>query len=121
MAKNIVQPGQRRIGHILQHHNFFLNAYKYNYRNPVAAGISSKVEDYKFSTLSGKLKTSPLLVPVVEDINLLTSETKTLEWLNTPPTPEKLEAVRWGLRHQFFKAKKERNTNKPMILDGDTL
>jgi len=40
---------------ILQSRSNYLNAYKYNYQNPVVAGIVSKVEDYRYSTLCGLL------------------------------------------------------------------
>ncbi len=30
-------------------HHYYLNAYKYFYRNPVAAGICNRVEDYRYS------------------------------------------------------------------------
>ncbi|MBX2986948.1 MAG: transposase [Bdellovibrionaceae bacterium] len=106
---------------ILQHPNYYLNAYKYNYRNPVSAGLCTRVEDYPYSTLSGKLKHSPLLIPVVEDFTLMAHPPSTIEWLNTAPSPEKLEGVRFGLKHQYFKSKKDRVTKKLLIRDGDIL
>jgi putative transposase len=106
---------------ILQHPNYYLNAYKYNYRNPVAAGMCALVEEYPYSTLHGKLKLSRPTIPVCDDTTLISDLRGTLEWLNTAPSLQKLEGVRFGLKHQFFKSKKIRNDNKPMISENDVL
>lgn len=106
---------------ILQHPNYYLNAYKYNYRNPVAAGICEKVEDYPFSTLSGKIKRSLLKIPICEDTNLISDPAGTLRWLNTAPDAKKIEGFRFGLRHQFFISKKDRITNRPLVTEYDIL
>lgn len=106
---------------ILQHPNYFLNAYKYNYRNPVAAGLCSQVQDYTFSTLHGKLNPSKLLIPVCEDTTLKFDPAGTLAWLNIAPSMEKAEGFRFGLRHQYFQSKKDRITNKPILSENDLL
>lgn len=106
---------------ILQHPNYYLNAYKYNYRNPVSAGVCVRVEEYPFSTLSGKLSLSKLLVPLCEDTTLKSDPKGTLEWLNTAPSLEREEAIRFGMKHQYFKSKKDRITNKPIFSEDDIL
>jgi REP element-mobilizing transposase RayT len=106
---------------ILQHHSYYLNAYKYNYRNPIAAGMSEKVEAYPFSTLHGLLNPTRLIVPLCEDSTFLSDPGGTLKWLNTDPAPEKLEAVRYALKRQYFRSKKDRGTNKPLIDENDIL
>jgi REP element-mobilizing transposase RayT len=106
---------------ILQHPNYFLNVYKYNYRNPVAAGLCNLVEEYPYSSLHGKLQLSNLKFPVCEDTTLKSDPAGTLKWLNTAPTPEKIEGVRFGLKHQFFKSKKNRTDNKIIISENDLL
>ncbi|MEK2689151.1 transposase [Bdellovibrio sp. GT3] len=106
---------------ILQTHKYYLNAYKYNYRNPVDAGICEKAEDYEFSSLRMKLKLSPSKFPVCEDGTLYSDNEGTLRWLNTPSDPIKLEGYRWGIKRQYFKSKKHRNTNMPMLSDDDLL
>lgn len=105
---------------ILQHPNYYLNAYKYNYRNPVSAGICARVEEYPYTSLRWKLSLAKALVPLVEDSHLLSDPRGTLEWLNTAPDPEKLEGVRFGLKHQFFKSKKNK-ANEPLITENDIL
>lgn len=47
-------------------------------------------------------------------------ETK-LDWLNTAPPPEKLEAVRYALKRQYFTSKKCRKDNKPIMGIHDLL
>ncbi|WP_416220941.1 transposase [Bdellovibrio sp. SKB1291214] len=106
---------------ILQHHNYYLNAYKYNYRNPVTAGICEKVEEYPYSSLRMKLGLSPQVIPLCEDSTFISDRVGTLRWLNTSPDSEKLEGFRVGLKHQYFKSKKHRNTNKPILSENDLL
>lgn len=106
---------------ILQLPNYYLNAYKYNYRNPVSAGICDLVEKYPYSTLRGLMKVSDLMIPLCEDAKLLSDPKETLAWLNTDPDPLKLEGVKYGLKHQFFKSKKNTKDNKPLISDNDIL
>lgn len=100
---------------VLDSHAYYLNAYKYNYRNPVTAQICTRVEDYPFSTLRGLLNPKELLVPVVEDFLFKEDPVRILEWLNTAPDPKKLEALRFGLQRPIFRSKKCRNTNSLII------
>lgn len=106
---------------VLQMQNYYLNAYKYNYRNPVSAGISKAVEDYPFSTLRMVMGVDPQIIPLVEDNIYKYNPSGTLKWLNTNPLPEKLEAARYGFKRQFFKSKKCRITNKFILDENDTL
>jgi putative transposase len=106
---------------ILQHPSYYLNAYKYNYRNPVTAGICNLVEEYPYSTLHGKLHLSNLAIPTAEDTTLISDPNGTLRWLNAAPSAEKIEGVRCGLKHQFFKSKKSRSNNRPIISEYDLL
>lgn len=83
----------------------YLHAYKYLFRNPVEAGLCSKVEDYEFSSLKGVLGEKWMDIPITEDDNWenLTSREKTLEWLNQEPPQEHWEQVRKALRKPVFK------------------
>ena len=104
---------------ILQHDNYFLNAYKYNYRNPVASGICNLVEQYPYSTLPGILNPGSLNIPVAD--SFLGKDRKSfLTWLNTPSDSEKAKIFRNGLRHSFFKSKKNRY-KQPIITEYDLL
>lgn len=106
---------------ILHDYKYFLNAYKYNYRNPVSAGICDFVEDYKYSSLNVLLGNSPPILNLMEDITLKSDPVGTLKWLNTAPDPKKLEGVRYALKRQYFTTKKCPITRKPMIDKNDIL
>ena len=100
---------------ILHTQSYFLNTYKYIYLNPVRANIVSRAEEYKYSTLQGLLGFSKLLVPIEEDLTLFSDVESTLNWINSMPNEEKLEAVKWGLKRQYFKPRKQVYSNKPIL------
>ncbi len=106
---------------ILGHPNYFLNAYKYNYRNPVNAGICNFVQDYPFSTLPMISGNALKTIPLIEDTTYNSDPVGTLKWLNTAPEKERLEAVRYGLKRTYFTYKKSTNTNKAIMGPNDLL
>lgn len=62
----------------------YLNTYKYIYRNPVAAGLCHKVEDYSFSSLKNLLgRAGPMRLPVYDQLGLIQNAVQRLHWLNT--------------------------------------
>lgn len=99
---------------VINQPNYFLNTYKYNYRNPVAAGLCEFVEEYQYSTLHGLLGASKLEVPMVHDDTLFENPEGTLSWLNTKPCAKKLAALKFGLKKAIFEPKKDQN-NKVLI------
>lgn len=106
---------------VLQEHSYFMNAYKYNYRNPVAAGLCSQVEEYEYSSLPMVLNRMPRLLPLVDDTLVQEDPVGILRWLNTTPDPEKLDAVKMGLRRQLFVSKKSKLNNKYILSPGDLM
>lgn len=106
---------------ILQENRYFLSAYKYNYINPVTAGICTRVEEYPYSTLRFLLSPKESKFELIPDETYSSDPSGTLEWLNEPPSPEQLEAVRYALKRSYFKSKKSRSTNKPLLKDDDIL
>ncbi len=106
---------------VLNEHNYFMNAYKYNYRNPVTAGICERVEDYPFSTLHMKLKLSPIKIPYIEDALLTEDRAGILEWLNIAPDAEKLKAARAGFKSAYFISRNHRDSAKPILGPNDLL
>ncbi len=106
---------------ILQSPNYFLNAYKYNYRNPVEANICPRVEDYSFSTLQILLGKKAPLFPLEEDTTFNDDPVGTMKWLNTKPEENKLEAVKFGLKRQYFRSKIDRKTRKPILGEEESL
>ena len=90
---------------------YYLHAYKYLYRNPVMAGLCSRVEDYKYSSMQALLGERWLDVPISEDHNWesLHSRAETLLWLNKAPLLENAELVRRALRKSTFRIPKVQN------------
>jgi hypothetical protein len=94
-------------------------AYKYNYRNPVKAGICTGVEDYQYSSFYFVHRNKELKFKLCEDLTYGSDPVETLNWLNTAPTPEKLEAARYGFKRQYFKSKIDRKTRKPILKENE--
>lgn len=80
-----------------------VNAYKYVYQNPVRAGLVSKVEDYRYSTLHGLLGSQHILIPVKSDDFLFEKIDGTLFWMNTRYRDEDLHELRKSLKKRTFK------------------
>lgn len=100
---------------------YYLHAYKYVYRNPVEAGLCQRVEDYPFSTLKGLIGCAPIAVPILDDLNWTTAESKleTLKWLNTRPDKECWGEVQNALKKGVFKL--PRHNSRPSWLEGNAL
>ena len=116
--------GGRYHSSLITKESYFLNAYKYIYRNPVEAGLVPLVEDYEFSTLKGILGFSKLIIPVIEDTLLFecsNSVESHLLWLNHAPDPDHLDAVRKALRRREFQYGKDKNTNRLSHGENDIL
>lgn len=106
---------------VLQHHNYYLNAYKYNYRNPVTAGVVERVEDYPFSTLPSVMGQAPMPFSMRPDLTYASDPMGTLNWLNTTPSPERTEAARYAFKRAYFQSKAMRNSNRPILTEDDIL
>lgn len=106
---------------ILHAHNYYLNAYKYNYRNPVTVGVCKAVEEYPYSTLPMVMGLQPKLIPIEEDLTYNSDPVGTVAWLNQTPDLQKQEAARYGFKRQFFQSKKCRLTNRYILGEYDTL
>lgn len=106
---------------ILNEHNYFMNAYKYNYRNPVTAGICERVENYPFSTLPMKLNILSKKIDYVEDTLIAEDRSGILEWLNKRPEDEVLKAARSGFRGTYFISRNRRDSSKPILGPSDLL
>ncbi len=104
---------------VVDSYSYYLNAYKYVYRNPIMAGLSETCEDYQYSSLSGLVGQRRLSFPVQEDTLLFDPElnSKTLIWLNTAKD-EDATAVGQALRKAKFRFEKCRNNNRPIREDN---
>lgn len=66
----------------LDKYYLYKNAYRYVYRNPVAAQIVVRAETYPFSTLSHMLQGKRLRFKCIDNMNLIANPATVLEWIN---------------------------------------
>jgi hypothetical protein len=97
---------------------------KYDFRNPVAAGVCKSVEDYPYSTLQTMLgkapSTFPLYFPfgVPGFIQIPSNERDLLAWLNRPTPKEQLKLIQKGLKKTTFSFS-PKSLKKALVLEGD--
>lgn len=113
--------GSRHYKTVLGRYSYYLNAYKYFYFNPVKAGMVSRCEDYRFSTLRALLGLESVLFPIVEDSLLLDGPEACLSWLNSRPSNERWNAIRASLRKSQFQHVKCEKARKPILLEDEVI
>ncbi|MFP5385788.1 MAG: transposase [Bacteriovoracia bacterium] len=99
--------GGRYKGSIIENHQYLLNVYKYIYRNPVAAGICQRAEDYEFSTLFSGIHERKQFFNLESVF-----EGPQLEWINQSFKEREAQSIQLGLRKTIFEYKKERISRK---------
>jgi putative transposase len=88
----------------ISNNSYFYNVYRYIYQNPLRAGLCHSVIDYPYSTLSGLIGQSQLLIPVSYDPLLdYDNLESTLNWLNTLIQAEHLQLLRKSLGYHEMK------------------
>jgi REP element-mobilizing transposase RayT len=98
-------------------YNYYLRAYKYVLRNPVAANMCKKVEEYSFSTLHGLLGFKHLLIPVCGNDELFYNTENFLDWLNLTYEESENEVIRKALKRREFKPYASQKTRKRLVFD----
>lgn len=101
--------GGRYKGCLIENERYLLNAFKYIYRNPVAAFISEKVEDYPFSTLQYFHHNQKLKFELEHPFE---QTQKLIDWLNCSFEKDEIESIRFGLSRTKFEYKKDHSTNR---------
>lgn len=87
---------------VVNNENYYWNAVKYIFRNPVRAGICSSVKDYKYSSLnSSPKKFSWKMTDFFH--NPQSSIDLDVHWLEESYPSETEESVRYALRRREFK------------------
>ncbi len=111
--------GNRHFKTIIREQHYFMNAYKYVYRNPVKARITEAAEQYPFSTLSGICGLSQLRIPIAEDTLLFNPsfDEKVLNWINRRPKIEDEMEIKRALRNRIFEFKPMRKNQKKSDLE----
>ena len=117
----------RRINHIyggpykwslITDEQYYSLAYKYVCRNPVAANLCKKVQDYPYSSFA-RIRTHqkmrfPLIDPEKFSSYLPSSEDELLFWVNTPSSKEFDEAMTKALRRSQCKFSGKELTQKAL-------
>jgi putative transposase len=96
-------------------YSYFINAFKYVYQNPLRAKLVNKVEDYKFSTLRGKLGMEWLCVTLSDEIVLNGCIEEELRWLNTLPDKNESKMIASALRRTQFKYPRYKGYKSPLL------
>jgi putative transposase len=116
LTKTSLEIGRRakRINHafggrykwtIIYEKRYFLQAYKYVYRNPIKAGLCQAAENYPWSTLPRVLARLPLSFPIEKakfTPSFWSDETAHLEYINEDFGEKKEEEVRRALRRRIY-------------------
>lgn len=113
--------GARHFRTVISTPHYFQLVYKYVYYNPVAAGIASSCEDYKYSSLNFLLGRSPASFPIIEDESLFLNIDRTLKWLNEHPDESDWKDVGLALDRSDFKLARHKNSRKKSHLEIDLL
>jgi REP element-mobilizing transposase RayT len=95
-------------------YQYYLNAYKYVYYNPVKAILVDRCELYRFSTLNGLIDASNSFLSIEDDIIFSGALEDNLRWINRKPNPDDLEAVRLALRRKKFKLPSRKTYRHPL-------
>ena len=88
---------------LLNSNHYFLNAYKYVYRNPVEARLAPSVQAYPYSTLHALLGKSRSIIPIENDETLFSEPVEQLRWLNLAyPSEDVRLQIQKALRKREF-------------------
>jgi REP element-mobilizing transposase RayT len=116
-SKNHVY-GQRNYRSLVESYHYYTHAYKYIYRNPVEAGICTRVEEYTYSSLPGLFGLQKLNFPISD--SLLTDDLeKNLNWLNRSTEKKDRETIRQGLKRPVFKLRMDPVSRKESRLESE--
>lgn len=105
--------GSRYKGCLIDNQHYLLSAYKYVYLNPVRAGLTSRAQDYEYSTLNVSIA---LPFKIEEIVPLaLQSRNRELEcrWINETFSQDEVSSIKTGLSKSKFSYKKTGSNRKP--------
>ena len=100
--------GGRYKGCLINNSNYLLNVYKYIYRNPVAAGLVQRAEQYPYSTFKDSIDSFPIELDKIMPMSLTVSSFVEKEWVNSTFEEKEIESLRWALSKTKFQYKKNR-------------
>ena len=105
---------------LLDSYKYFLNSYKYIYRNPVEAGLATTCEGYSYSSLSRVLGFRRLNFPIETDTILFSPDLQieALSWLNTGKH-DIHQHVSIALQKRTFRYRKNKSS-KAFLINPET-
>jgi putative transposase len=111
--------GGRYKGSLISNHEYLINVYKYIYRNPIAAVLSEKAENYQYSSLYYKYRPSLKAPFKIEEIipELAFKEYENLDelqWLNQIFDSHEVKSIKTGLKKTVFAYEKDKVFNRPI-------
>ncbi len=99
---------------LIYEENYYWNAVKYIFRNPIRAGICQTVADYRFSSLNRANEKFQWKM-----VDFFIDKKKSIildnDWLNEPFLNEIEEAIRFALRRKEFKISRSKNGYIPIV------
>ncbi len=106
--------GGRYKGCLIDNPKYLLNVYKYIYRNPIAARVTERAEQYPFSTFAFQIedRALPISLDQIMPMNIAVSSLVELEWVNSTFEDMEVESLKWGLTRSRFHYKKTRYMRK---------
>lgn len=110
--------GQRYHWTIIRDPAHYAVVYKYVARNPVAAYLVHRVEEWPFSSLAASNNKMKNLVAVNPEFLSTLSPLVNSGWLNTPYDLATQELISLALRRSEFISPRERNSREPINFDA---
>jgi putative transposase len=112
--------GGRYKGCLIDEPYYYANAMKYVYRNPVAAGIVKRVEDYKFSTLHGLIGFAHMTIPILPFPRFEPIMAKDIwnriEWFNSSFDESQQTEIARNLHKTVFSVSAKQTSNSRYLL-----
>ena len=101
---------------LLDSYKYFLNSYKYVYRNPVEAGLATTCESYPYSSLSRILGFKKMNFPIETDTILFNPDLQVnaLTWLNSGKH-DIHQHIAFALKKRLFRYRKSTETKKYLL------
>jgi len=113
--------GNRHFRSLIGSPHYYLHAYKYIYRNPVAAGLTERCEIYKYSSLSFLVGKTLARFPTLEDDVLFSDVEGTISWLNTKPSDENWHTIGNAMKKSNFQIATDKKSKRNHQLEVDML
>ncbi len=112
--------GGRYKGCLITDYCYLLNAFKYVVRNPVAAGLVERVQEYPFSIFDGHRRQSFISLRVVSREYVLggrqIGDAHFFDWLDESYASQEISSIKRGISKSIFQFPKQNSTGKPLAI-----